>query len=165
MREGCRYQRAAGTRLPLRVRGTTRRFAHTEPDDRARTGSHPPTNDRFAHGNVHSRSQIRGPTARANAGFTAVAVLTLAVGIGANTALFTMLESIFVRPLPGVHTDERLVWITPYAKRAGHAVNLSYPDFVAYRDATRCSKTQRRSIERSFRCRPAARPFAFAVES
>ena len=84
-------------------------------------------------------------------GFTAVAVLTLAVGIGANTALFTMLESIFVRPLPGVNADERLVWIAPYAKRAGHAVNLSYPDFVAYRDAEVFED--------------AAAPFAFAVES
>jgi len=68
-------------------------------------------------------------------GFTAVAVLTLAVGIGANTALFTMLEAIFVRPLPGVNADERLVWIAPFDKRRGHAVNLSYPDFVAYRNA------------------------------
>ena len=68
--------------------------------------------------------------------FTIVAVLTLAVGIGANTALFTMIESIFLRPLPGVHTDGRLVWIAPYTKRSGHAVNLSYPDFVAYRDAS-----------------------------
>jgi len=68
-------------------------------------------------------------------GFTAIAVLTLAVGIGANTALFTMLEAIFVRPLPGVNADERLVWIAPHDKRRGHAVNLSYPDFVAYRNA------------------------------
>ena len=68
-------------------------------------------------------------------GFTAIAVLTLAVGIGANTALFTMLEAIFIRPLPGVNADERLVWIAPHDKRRGHAVNLSYPDFVAYRNA------------------------------
>jgi predicted permease len=68
--------------------------------------------------------------------FTVVAVLTLAVGIGANTALFTMFEAIFVRPLPGVSNDGRLVWIAPYAKRAGHAVYMSYPDFVAYRNAT-----------------------------
>jgi predicted permease len=68
-------------------------------------------------------------------GFTAVAVLTLAVGIGANIALFTMLEAIFVRPLPGINADERLVWIAPHDKRRGHAVNLSYPDFVAYRNA------------------------------
>lgn len=68
--------------------------------------------------------------------FTIVAALTLAVGIGANTALFTLLESVFVRPLPGVANRAGLVWIAPYSKRSGHALNLSYPDFRDYRDSS-----------------------------
>src|SRR5690349_16295667 len=69
-------------------------------------------------------------------GFTAVAIATLALGIGANTALFTLVDAVLFRPLSGVRGADRLVWVAPMTARGGHPTNMSYLDYVDYRDHT-----------------------------
>jgi predicted permease len=74
------------------------------------------------------RQLLRSP------GFTVVAVATLALGIGANTALFTMAEAVLARPLPGVRASRQLVWLAPLNLRGGQSLMMSYPDYLDYRD-------------------------------
>jgi predicted permease len=68
--------------------------------------------------------------------FTVTAILTLAIGIGANTALFALATAMFLRPLPGVHDDGRLVWIAPIEMHNRRPSQMSYPDFLEYRDSS-----------------------------
>ena len=69
--------------------------------------------------------------------FTIVAALTLAIGIGANTALFSFAHAVLGRPLPEIGHPEGLVWFAPSDARGGpRALMLSYPDFLDYRDST-----------------------------
>ena len=70
----------------------------------------------------------------ANPGFTAVAVLSLAIGIGANTAMFSLADAILLRPLPVERPGEVLrILSTTRGDNAGYA---SYPDFLDFRNQT-----------------------------
>src|SRR5918996_4844073 len=55
-----------------------------------------------------------------NPGFTAVAMVTLALGIGANTAIFSLIDALLLRPLP-VRAPEELVTLGDPARTGGHA--------------------------------------------
>jgi macrolide transport system ATP-binding/permease protein len=68
-----------------------------------------------------------------NLGVTIVAVITLALGIGANTAIFSGVSAFVFRPLPVPHSDE-LVRPIEITEDRGMADEFSYPDYVDYRD-------------------------------
>jgi putative ABC transport system permease protein len=68
---------------------------------------------------------------RKSPGFTVIALLTLALGIGANTAIFSILYGILLRPLP-YKDASHLIVLHETTPRVG-TVSVSYPDFLDWR--------------------------------
>jgi len=73
------------------------------------------------------RMALRSP------GFTAVAVLTLAIGISVNSTVFSWVDMILLRPIPAVANAGELRAFENVAPDGG-PLNTSWPDFVDYRD-------------------------------
>jgi len=69
---------------------------------------------------------------RRNPGFTAVVALTLALGIGANTAIFSVIQAA-LSPLPIAHPDRVVVAWTESPKRDWHQFPASIPDFLDWK--------------------------------
>jgi putative ABC transport system permease protein len=75
------------------------------------------------------RSMTRSP------GYAAIAVVTLALGIGATTAIFSVVNGIFLRPLPYPNAERLLQIRTVF--ESGFLGSFSYPDFEDLRDQNR----------------------------
>src|ERR1041384_6188536 len=72
------------------------------------------------------RSLVKRP------GFTAIALVALALGIGANTAIFTLVNAVLVRPLPFAEPD-RLGWMWGNVRNATNRASVAPLDFLDYR--------------------------------
>ncbi len=72
---------------------------------------------------------------RRRPGFAAVAVLTLAFGIGINASLFSMISAFFLQPLP-VKDAHQLVFLMQKGELINVPIGHSFPDYLDYRQAT-----------------------------
>src|SRR5258708_15064772 len=68
-----------------------------------------------------------------NPAFTAVAVLTIGIGIGASTTIFSWMRPMLLNPLPGATQSDRIVAIENMAPD-GEPITTSYLDFRDFRD-------------------------------
>ncbi|MBO0801419.1 MAG: ABC transporter permease, partial [Blastocatellia bacterium] len=98
------------------------------------------TQESVARGAAHRRSKMitdlwqdlryGARLLRKNPGFTLIAVFTLALGIGANTAIFSVINGVLLRPLPFPEPERILcVWATD-ARRGDNRRIVSYPNFA-----------------------------------
>jgi len=71
-------------------------------------------------------------TLRKSPGFTTVVVLTLGLGIGATTAIFSVLDGVLLRPFPYADIDR--IMILGETTRTGQALSVAWPNFQDWRD-------------------------------
>jgi len=75
------------------------------------------------------RSLVRNPA------FTAIAIITLTLGIGANTAIFSVVNAVLLRPLPFAHA-ERIMWLWDTIPQLPTAPT-SLPEFLDWKEQNR----------------------------
>jgi predicted permease len=94
---------------------------------------------------------------RGSPGFTAVAVITLALGIAANATVFGWIDTLLVRPFPGVGGGGRLTALESISP-TGEYSNTSYRDYRDYRDSLTSFSGLAASLFNAFNVGPVNNP-------
>ena len=74
---------------------------------------------------------------RKDPGFTAVAICSLALGIGATSAMFSLADAMLLRPLSVLNPDRVVTINTAVSAPFGQNPPISYPDYIDLRDRNR----------------------------
>ena len=90
-------------------------------------------------------------------GFALVAIITLALGIGANTAVFSVIDAVMLRPLP-YDRPESLIDAQSAGTQNPQASSVSYPDFFDWRAQNRTLEHLVSYHDNSFTLTGVARP-------
>src|SRR5262245_50371908 len=87
---------------------------------------------------IENMSDVRTAlrTLLARPGFTAVAVLTLALGIGANTAVYTVVHGVLLAPLPYERPD-RVVVLNEVSPQFPNPITASWQNYIDWKERSR----------------------------
>ena len=85
-------------------------------------------------GNLPQDVRVAFRSLRRTWGFALIAILSLAVGIGVNTALFSYVHAAFLQPVTGVNGPDRVVEVL-LTQQGQEQQEWTYPDFQDVRDA------------------------------
>src|SRR6185295_11292046 len=77
-----------------------------------------------------ARTLVRTP------GWTSMALLTLALGTGANAAVFSFVDALLFKPAPGIHPQRPLVAVYTSDFSSGPYSDSSYPDYLSFKSDT-----------------------------
>ena len=81
--------------------------------------------------------QLAARVLRKSPAFTVIAIMTIALGVGASTAIFSVTDAVLLRPLPYPHPEQLVVAGMDLTKRNVHGLPFSNADFLDLRNGTR----------------------------
>ena len=101
-------------------------------------GGNRPSPERFARTNIMqtllNEFRYAARALRASPGFTAIAVITLGIGIGINAAIFSVVDTFLFRDLQGIDQPDEIIWVMTRTEQMSLLLNQSFPNYLDLRE-------------------------------